>query len=202
MKPVPLFIGTTPAMWIGTEIGAHLLQLPSLSFDLSWSASGIVENLRSEALKGRPEESVVVAVWHETRAPSPLLETDLDEWLAVVETPFALWFTALSVAAERCADGGHVVAIVDRPEPMASEGWGAPAALADAVEITERSLCQLHGHRGVRFGLVTVDVRLGNPSGLHVEQDRTSVIDAVGLLLSTRIPSSTLTTVRVGPTPT
>jgi hypothetical protein len=201
MTTGPLFIGTDAATWIGRGLGARIVELPTICFDAAWSNGGIVEDWRAVALAGPTEESVVVAVWQDAPVRQPLLESDLGEWLARVETPFALWFTALSVAAERCAEGGRVVAVVDRPESTASAGWGDVTALADAVEITERSLMLLHGRRGVRFGLVTVDARLGDLEGPDDEVDGGGLIDAVGLLLSDGNRSSSLTTMHIGAGP-
>jgi NAD(P)-dependent dehydrogenase (short-subunit alcohol dehydrogenase family) len=103
---------------------------------------------------------VIVAVWPGDPHPSTLVDTGLDAWLATVETPYALWFAALAAGAQRCADGGQVIALADRPAPKDSGGWSAPSAVVDAVEVLVHSLAEVHRPRGIRVNLVTTPARL------------------------------------------
>jgi NAD(P)-dependent dehydrogenase (short-subunit alcohol dehydrogenase family) len=103
---------------------------------------------------------VIVAVWPGNPHRSTLVDTGLESWLATVETPYALWFAALAAGAQRCADGGQVIALADRPAPKDSGGWSAPSAVADAVEVLVHSLAEVHRSRGIRVNLVTTPARL------------------------------------------
>jgi NAD(P)-dependent dehydrogenase (short-subunit alcohol dehydrogenase family) len=108
-----------------------------------------------------PAAAVVVAVWSEAVAePAGLATLGLDEWMARAEEPLARWFTALGVAARRCADGGAIVAVVEKPAPLDCAGWAAEAGVADAVEAMVRSLARSEGGRGVRVNAVTTPTRL------------------------------------------
>jgi NAD(P)-dependent dehydrogenase (short-subunit alcohol dehydrogenase family) len=69
----------------------------------------------------------------------------------------------MGVAARRCADGGAVVAVVERPPPLDVAGWAPAAAVADAAENLARSLARAEGGRGVRVNAVTTPVRLHRP---------------------------------------
>ena len=104
-------------------------------------------------------QQVVVAAWAPVRPVRAVVELDLDVWVDSVEAPVALWSAALGVAARQVADGGGVVAVVDRPSPLDCAGHGPEVAVADAVEAMVRSLGRSEGPRGVRVNLVTTPVR-------------------------------------------
>jgi len=106
----------------------------------------------------RPQQ-VVVAAWVPVRPVRAVVELDLDVWVDSVEAPIALWSAALGVAVRQVADGGVVVAVVDRPSPLDCAGHGPETAVADAVEAMVRSLGRSEGPRGVRVNLVTTPVR-------------------------------------------
>ncbi len=110
---------------------------------------------------GEAVRAVVVAMWTEAVAePAGLATLSSEEWVARAEEPLARWFTALGVAARRCADGGAIVAVVERPAPLDCAGWAAEAGVADAVEAMVRSLARSEGGRGVRVNAVTTPTRL------------------------------------------
>jgi hypothetical protein len=187
-----LVIGTNTAAWMATELGAELTLLPGTIFDSSWSTAPEVEAWRSATLDGPKVSEVVVAVWPEQVVNRPIIDTGLDEWLAGLETPFAQWYVALSVGAALCDDGGRLVAVVDRPAAMGTAGWGGTAAVADAVEITARSLAEFHQPRGVRLNQVTTDARLVEDTGYSAAGARAQLTDAVRVLLEDRSWSTTL----------
>ena len=89
-----------------------------------------------------------MAAWVPVRPVRAVVELDLDVWVDSVEAPIALWSAALGVAARQVADGGVVVAVVDRPSPLDCAGHGPEAAVADAVEAMVRSLGPLGGTPG------------------------------------------------------
>ena len=94
------------------------------------------------------------------RRRRPLVEIDLDAWVVRSELALARWVAALGVAKVRCADGGAIVAVVDRPAPLDCAGWAPESGIADAVEALIRSLARVEGPRGVRVNAVTTPARL------------------------------------------
>lgn len=171
MTDRPLVIGTSPARPLASRLGADWWAVPVMAFDAVWSAGPIVEEWRATTAAGPASPAVVVAAWTEDPRPSPLVDTEFGSWLDTVEAPYARWFAALTAGAQRCADGGQVVGVVDRPSPKESAGWSSVSAVADAVEVMVRSLAEVHRPRGVRVNLVTTPERLkagGSPPTLSV----------------------------------
>jgi hypothetical protein len=190
-----LVIGTNPAAWMATELDAELTLLPGTTFDSTWSTASEVEAWRSAVLDGPKMSEVVVAVWQEQVVNLPVLDTDLDDWLSGLETPFARWYVAMTVGAALCDDGGRLVAVINRPSAMAAAGWGSPAAIADAVEITARSLAELHRPRGVQLNQVITEDRLMDDTGYTDAGSRAQLTAAVRVLLEDRAWSSTLSSI-------
>ncbi len=112
---------------------------------------------------GPPVDEVVVAVWLREQTQQDLAATGYDAWVERCEVPLARWWAAMGVAARRCADGGAVVAVVERPPPLDVGDWAPAAAVADAAENLARSLARAEGGRGVRVNAVTTPVRLHRP---------------------------------------
>jgi len=168
------------------SLGAELLVVPGGS-----SASDL-EAWRVAVTAGPPLDRIVVAPWAEVGLRGPLVGVDLDDWTARAEAALARWIAALGVAQARCADGGTIVAVVDRPPPLDCAGWAPESGVADAVEALVRSLARSEGPRGVRVNAVTTPVRLAElpvvdpapplttfPGSVHTE-----VVGAVRMLLS------------------
>jgi hypothetical protein len=195
MTPGCLVIGTNPSAWMAKEIGAELSLLPGVAFDSSWSTAHELDTWRSAAMERPKVSEVVVAVWQEQVVNLPVIDTDLDAWLAGLETPFASWYVALTVGAALCDDGGRLVAVVDKPGAMAAAGWGSTAALADAVEITARSLAELHRPRGVRLSQVISEARLVDDIGYSAAGAQGQLMDAVKVLLADRPWSTTISSI-------
>jgi NAD(P)-dependent dehydrogenase (short-subunit alcohol dehydrogenase family) len=167
----PLVIGTDPARTLATWLGADWCPVPVMAFDEDWSAGPQVEEWRVRTAAGPATSAVVVAAWTENPRPSALVDTGLGSWLDTMEAPFARWFAALTAGAQRCADGGQVVGVVDRPSPKESAGWSSVSAVADAVEVMVHSLAEVHRPRGVRVNLITTPDRLevgGSPRSRSV----------------------------------
>jgi len=126
-----------------------------------WPWADELERWREAAGTGAAVDTVVVAAWVRSPArPLPLDTLGLDAWVARGELPLARWFAALGAAVRRCADGGTVVAVVERPAPLDCAGWAPETGVADAVEAMVRSLARSEGGRGVRVNAVTTPTRL------------------------------------------
>ncbi len=191
---VPWVVGSRPARPLAEGLGATLHELPRVVLDADWSAGPLLEAWRDGELGGPRVASSVVAVWTEAPVPTSVGDLEIDGWTAGMETGFALWFAALSVACSRCEDGGQVVAVTERPEPKASAGWALPSAVADAVEVMARSLRQVERSRGVRVNVVSSSARLGaDPSSPWDE-----LLGAVGMLLAAGGPAVDGAVIRVG----
>jgi NAD(P)-dependent dehydrogenase (short-subunit alcohol dehydrogenase family) len=165
MSDPPLCLGTEPARALASRLGARWLGVPEIRLDARWSGGAELEAWRGEVTSGPPAPAVIVAVWPDIPQRSTLVDTGWETWLATVETPYALWFAALAAGARRCADGGRVIALVDRPAPKDSGGWSAPSAVADAVEVLVHSLAEVHRPRGIGVNLVTTPARLAGGEG-------------------------------------
>jgi len=115
---------------------------------------------RARAAAGPRAVKVVVAPWTTPPSSAPLAALDLDGWTDRAELALARWVAALGAAKARCADGGAIVALVDRPAPLDAAGWAPECGVADAVEALTRSLARSEGPRGVRVNAVTTPARL------------------------------------------
>ena len=106
---------------------------------------------------------IVVAAWPERLEPGDVDHLEPDAWAARGEEPLVAWLVAMGAASARCADGGVIVAVVDRPPPLDAAGWAPESGIADAVEALARSLARSEGPRGVRVNAVTTSVRVARP---------------------------------------
>jgi hypothetical protein len=180
VSDLPLCLGTEPARPVASRVGARWLGVPDIGLDAGWSRGPELEAWRHDVGSGPPVPAVMVAVWPGSAHRSTLVDTGFETWLATVETPYARWFAALAAGAQRCADGGQVIALADRPAPKDAGGWSAPSAVADAVEVLVHSLAEVHRPRGIRVNLVTTPARLaGGGTTVDVELAAT-----VSMLLS------------------
>ncbi|HEV7720518.1 MAG TPA: hypothetical protein VGO60_04515 [Iamia sp.] len=161
-----LLLGTeAPEVAVLVEaLDADVLPLPTQFAEggaTDWPWADELERWRAAASDGPVVDAVVVAAWVRSPAgPVPLDGVGLDAWVARGELPLARWFAALGAAVRRCADGGAVVAVVERPAPLDCAGWAPETGVADAVEAMVRSLARSEGGRGVRVNAVTTPVRL------------------------------------------
>ena len=130
---------------------------------------------------------VVVCTWPGAVPSVPLVDLAPIQWRQYVEWPTALWFSTLVAAAGRCADGGAVVAVVDRPAALDAIGHSAAVTVADGVTNLVRSLAAAEGERGVRVNAV---IGAALPGQVEVE-----VAGAVRMLLSADAVALTGTTV-------
>lgn len=169
----PLMIGTPldDLAALGSMLGAEFVAVPQCpvardlesgdsGFSAAWSAAGELEDWRREVANGPRTAAVIVAVWPDVQSPATLTGMSSSEFARRAEWPFAAWYAALGAAVARCADGGAIVAVIERPSPLDSAGWAPESGIADAVEALVRSLARSEGGRGVRANAVTTPSRL------------------------------------------
>ncbi len=159
----PLVIGLdeSNARALATAIGGDLLVqsvVDGSSADWRWAEA--LEAWRDLATDGPKVEHIVVALFPEVLEPATLDTIDLDGWVERSEVALARWIAAFGVAQRRCADGGSIMAIVDRVAPLDCAGRSTDTAVSDAVEALVRSLGRSEGARGVLVNLVTTPSRL------------------------------------------
>jgi len=146
---------------LASALDAHLDSQPEVEgAGVDWAWAEALEAWRDAASVGPAVDHIVVAPWSAPPELSPLTAIGLDAWVARAELALARWVTAFGVAKLRCADGGVVVAVVDRPAPLDSAGWAPESGIADAVEALTRSLARSEGPRRVRVDAVTTPGRL------------------------------------------
>lgn len=185
---VTLLLGTptSAVRTLADQLGAELVEVPLGGDDATH------ESWRADVAGGSPAERIVVAVWLDAPVAGTVDDLDSASWEHRCEGPIATWMVAMGAAAARCADGGVVVAVVDRPAPLDCIGWAPESAVSDAVEALTRSLGRSEGTRGVRVNAVTTPTRLTSGDVVQpspplarfpgrLEED---VLGAVRLLLS------------------
>jgi len=139
---------------LASGLGADLVEVPL------GAADHILEAWRDEVAAGPADDRVVVAPWVEGQAAGVVDDLTAETWDARCEAPLAAWVLAMGAAALRVADGGVIVAVVERPAPLDCIGWAPESAIADGVEAITRSLGRAEGPRGVRVHAVTTPARL------------------------------------------
>jgi hypothetical protein len=183
-----LVLGTpiAPVRAIAAGLDAELVEVPLGAGD------DALEAWRDEIASGPPVDRIVVAPWVETQVAGPVDGLDAASWEARAEQPIAAWVAALGAAVSRCADGGVIVAVVERPSPLDCIGWAPESGVADAVEALTRSLGRSEGPRRVRVDAVTTPSRFTDgdvvapapPLATFPGTIERDVVGAVRLLLS------------------
>lgn len=159
---------TEPVEVLRSGLDAELVEVPTLAADHestkempTWPWSATLDAWRTSAAAGRAHRQIVVAPWADLLSkPVPLVDLADEDWFARLELPFARWYAAMGVAARRCADGGTIVAVIERPPPLDCAERAAETGLADAIESMVRSVARAEGARDVRVNAVTTPVRL------------------------------------------
>jgi len=172
--------------------------------DWAWTWRPPLDRWRAEVVAGPPADGVVVCTWPPAVTTAPMVDLGPEEWRERVEWPLALWFTALVAAAERCAEGGSIVAVVEQPSAVDAAGQAAVVAVADGMVALVRSLAASEGPRRVRVNAVTTElftvpeVLTGAPPPLASFPGRVDVevAGAVRMLLSPDSVGVTGTVVR------
>lgn len=140
-------------------LGAELVVLPDLEADLHWSWAPALEAWRESVATGPRLDRVVVAAWGSAAAEPPFVELTDPDWLVGGEQRLAIWAAALGAAVRRCADGGVVVAVIERAHVLDSASHTLLQLVADGAENLVRSMARAEGGRGVRVNAVTSSVR-------------------------------------------
>lgn len=148
---------------------------PPAAESWSWDWADLLTAWRAEIEGLGPAGRVVVCTWPNGVPAAPLVDLAPVQWRQHVEWPTALWFSTLVAAAGRCAEGGSLVAVVDRPPAVDAIGHGAAVTVADGVTNVVRSLAAAEGERGVRVNAVIASL----PGPVEIE-----VAGAVRMLLS------------------
>jgi NAD(P)-dependent dehydrogenase (short-subunit alcohol dehydrogenase family) len=169
MVPAPL---ETAAVLLGVaapEVGelasalgaSDQLTCPEEPQDHGWtSAYGqVLDGWRSQ-IESLPETAaLVVCTWTAAVAAVPLADIEPDAWRSRLEWPTALWFTTVVAAAGRCASGGSLVVVVERPATIDALGRAPQTAVADGMVNLVRSLAAVEGARGVRVNAVATQLQ-------------------------------------------
>jgi NAD(P)-dependent dehydrogenase (short-subunit alcohol dehydrogenase family) len=204
-----LLIGasTTDAGALAECLGASRLAStpePPTTSTWAWNWNETIEQWRAGIVDGPPADDVVVCAWPTSVTATPVIDLEPDEWRERVEWPLALWFNALAAAAQCCADGGSIVAVIELPSAIDVAGHGPIVTVAEGLVTLVRSLAAREGGRGVRVNAVTTElftapaVRTGSPPPLASFPGRidVEVAGAVRMLLSPESSGITGTTLR------
>jgi NAD(P)-dependent dehydrogenase (short-subunit alcohol dehydrogenase family) len=123
--------------------------------DRTWSFAAELDDLVLSVAGGPGVDTAVVSTWTAAERMVPLVETPPDVWLEAVELQLGLWYRAVTSIATRCADGGSLVIVVERPAAIDSAGQSATTTVAEGLVTLTRSIALVHGARGVRANAVS-----------------------------------------------
>lgn len=181
-----LVLGTATARRCAQLLGADLIELPELEFNEEWSEGTELEAWRAVHLDGQSYDTVVVVLEPGQRTGESIVATPLGVWVDACERPLAEWFVALSVASQRCSDGGRVVAFVTRPASKDAATWSLQACVADGVDVMARSFALLHEDRNVAVHVIA------RPHHAAFEWETVLVEDRISMLSNSNIASVVL----------
>lgn len=119
-----------------------------------WTWSSVIDGWADDLAAGEPVDRVVVCSWAPPVPATPLAELDPARWVAEVEVELATWSRAVVAASARCAPGGSVVVVAERPSPLDAGGRAATLAVGEGLATFARSAALVHGPRRVRVNLV------------------------------------------------
>jgi hypothetical protein len=111
-----------PTRELAAALDAELVSPPPLpSADgWKWTFADEVDRFAASIAEGPKVDRVVVCTWNDRYPSRSLVETTTADWMDEVERPLALWYAVIAVAAERCADGGAIAVVIERPAPIDS----------------------------------------------------------------------------------
>ena len=157
---IAIVSSSTEALLLAKLTDAQVIETPRFDVvDESWGFAEMLDEWRGLVIKGPQHSQVIVAPWVESLHAGTLDDIAMTNWIERFEAPLAMWTAALGAASRLCADGGVIVAVVDKPSPLDTSGWLPETAVADAVEALVRSLARSEGKRGVRVNAVTTPCR-------------------------------------------
>lgn len=148
-----------PLRALAAALDAEWLELP----DADAADAAELERFRRDASTRwrRSRRRLVVAPWCGEPEPGPLTALDDGGWQRRGERPLLAWMVAMGVASECVVDEGAIVALVEAPAPIDSNGWAPECGVAEAAIVLARSLAQSEGARGVRVNAVETPLRVG-----------------------------------------
>lgn len=133
---------------------------------------------------GDPRPGIVVCCWGAGGAGGaparPFVELGAGDWVVEVERQLALLFLAVRAAARRCAPGGSVVVVVERPAALGSVGRSSLVAVAEGVISVTRSVAAAEARRGVRANVVATAPRTAPAEGPGMPPARAGCPGRVG----------------------
>src|ERR1700722_16389344 len=117
-----------------------------------------LESWRNSSAQGEKYSGVVVVCWGGADAPQAFIDISAADWLGQVERRIAVWFSAVKLGAQRCADNGSVVVGVERPAALDGVGYSSVVATGDGMISMIRCVAAAEGERGVRANAVTTEL--------------------------------------------
>lgn len=173
-----------------------LVSFPQLKVEdgqWGWSWQDELAQWEQTASAGDTHSRVVVCCWDpDVGSARSFVDVGAGEWIAEVEQRMTLWFLAVRAAARRCADGGSLVVVVERPSALDSIGWAPLVAAAEGVISVTRSVAAAQGKRGLRANAVTTELwtapdemlGMAPPLGVFPGRIDHEVVGAIRYLLS------------------
>ncbi|HEX4082116.1 MAG TPA: SDR family oxidoreductase, partial [Acidimicrobiales bacterium] len=89
---------------------------------------------------------------------SRFVDVDGTAWMSQLEQRLTTWAVATKVGIARCADGGAVVVVVERPAAFDGVGRSMLVGIADGVLGLVRAVAVSEGPRAVRVNAVTTEL--------------------------------------------
>jgi NAD(P)-dependent dehydrogenase (short-subunit alcohol dehydrogenase family) len=160
----PLVIGPNAASTaaLGDAIGpvdfCPLPDLDSVAVSWNWQWGAELERWQKSNSYIQKHSGVVVVCWDGYCAPQLFLEIAAEDWLVNVERRMAIWFSAVQLAVQRCADSGSIVLVVERPAALDAAGHSSVVAAAEGMISMMRCVAAAEGKRGVRANVVTTEL--------------------------------------------
>ncbi len=147
-----------PTRQLRAALGAdRLLAVPELG-DPGGTRRTALERWEQQSEDLGDFSSVVIACWDEIDAPSPFVDIDGTAWSSQLEQRLTTWAVATKVGIARCADGGAVVVVVERPAAFDAVGRSMLVGVAEGVLGLMRSVAASEGPRAVRVNAVTTEL--------------------------------------------
>jgi hypothetical protein len=162
---------------LAAALGAVVEAAPDVRPELdadgwSWTWAPAVDAWADRLAAGPPAERVAVCTWAPAQPATAMAELDAARWVAEVEVELATWSRAVVAAAARCAPGGSVVVVAERPSALDANGRVTTLAVGEGLATFARSAALVHGARRVRVNVVATalwtvpDELLGMPPAL------------------------------------
>ncbi len=145
----------------GALAADHLLAFPALAApgdSWAWGWRDDLERWERQAAELGRFDSVVVCCWDAVEVAVQFVDLSPRAWLEHLERRLALWMIAAKVGVGRCADGGSLVMVVERPAALDTLGRSALVGAAEGVLSLSRCMAASEGRRGVRVNAVATEL--------------------------------------------